>query len=582
VVADSARATPAAENGDAGTHRGPAASRNATPGTAVRIVGNHSISTTILRGLVGTSGFPLHPGDRDVALRRVTGAYLRAGFLGASFELTRDAIDSTWTLRVHEGARARVANTLLRGVPGVDAHRLAGELDLNPGAVFRPARIEQRIDGLLREYDSQGYPFAQVWVDSVGYDRHANTVGLVVTVMLGTRRELAGVVVEGLTRTRKSIVQRLAGVEQGVPYSSRILDDVYLRLVSSRVFEQVEEPTVQLAPDGRRVRAVIRVKEAKRANRFAAALGYATAQGAGTRRVVNGLVHLDLVNIGGTLRDLEVLWSNDGRRRRETRIHFRDRFFTGRALSLGVRLEQVGQDTLYTWQSAGVEVSKPSGRVAGGLVTLGTAVYADRNVFSSGDLLRSWRYRTAFYGSWLAGTLRGSSLHLKPRITLARKRRIFRADSTSSLTQVIVEFESEAVAALSRSLRLRAVPVVRMIESSEAVVPLSEQFYVGGARTLRGYRENQFHGRRVATMATELLVGPDRTQNAYLFVDVGYVHTRTQMATGAVIRRNSYPVGVGFGFRTRSSVGNIDLSFGVGDRLSLQQTKVHVLLEQRF
>ncbi len=114
------------------------------------------------------------------------------------------------------------------------------------------------------------------------------------------------------------------------------------------------------------------------------------------------------------------------------------------------------------------------------------------------------------------------------------------------------------------------------------MVPLSEQFYIGGARTLRGYRESRFHGRRVATLATELLVGPGRSECGYLFVDAGYVRQEARAADGTVAADDLWPVGFGFGFRTASALGNIDLSFGMGDEVSLRQTKVHVSVEQRF
>ena len=122
----------------------------------------------------------------------------------------------------------------------------------------------------------------------------------------------------------------------------------------------------------------------------------------------------------------------------------------------------------------------------------------------------------------------------------------------------------------------------RGIESSEEYVPLSEQFYVGGAGTIRGYRENQFHGRRIAYARSELRLGKSRRENGYLFVDGGYVLQESLDSTGVVAKTDEYPVGYGFGLRTESRVGNIDISFGVGEELSLRQTKVHVILNRTF
>jgi outer membrane protein insertion porin family len=120
------------------------------------------------------------------------------------------------------------------------------------------------------------------------------------------------------------------------------------------------------------------------------------------------------------------------------------------------------------------------------------------------------------------------------------------------------------------------------IESKEDLVPVSEQYTLGGAATLRGYRENQFHSRRVAYSRSELLLGRSRSENAYLFADGGYFLDENVSPAGAVISNDRFRFGYGFGLRTASRVGNIDISFGVGEKLSLQQTKVHVILNRSF
>jgi outer membrane protein assembly factor BamA len=119
--------------------------------------------------------------------------------------------------------------------------------------------------------------------------------------------------------------------------------------------------------------------------------------------------------------------------------------------------------------------------------------------------------------------------------------------------------------------------VYKGLESVEDLVPISEQYYVGGARTLRGYRENQFHGRRVAIARAELRIGGSLQENLYVFVDNGYILQETIAG-----RENLFKTGYGFGLRTRSQVGVVGLSFGLGEEVSLGQAKVHILLEQNF
>jgi outer membrane protein assembly factor BamA len=77
-------------------------------------------------------------------------------------------------------------------------------------------------------------------------------------------------------------------------------------------------------------------------------------------------------------------------------------------------------------------------------------------------------------------------------------------------------------------------------------------------------------------------VGKSNRENGYLFVDGGYVLEESMSAAGDLSKNDEYPVGYGFGLRTESKVGNIDISFGVGDEISLRATKVHVILNRSF
>jgi hypothetical protein len=224
------------------------------------------------------------------------------------------------------------------------------------------------------------------------------------------------------------------------------------------------------------------------------------------------------------------------------------------------------------------------GRVWGGLVGTDAGVYGDRNTFSEGEVSSTLRLRVAAGASFTAGREdRGGFLELRARPAYGRKKLRTRADEgREALSQVIVESHVRATTDLFANAHGAVEVVYRGIESSEAFVPLSEQFYLGGASTVRGYRENQYHGRRAAYARSELRIGRSRRENGYLFVDGGYVLQESLGAAGEVSQEEKFPVGYGFGLRTESRAGNIDLSFGVGDEPSLRATKVHVILNRTF
>ncbi len=544
----------------------------------VVVAGAPDVSPEAVRERLGPHWWRSERGVR-VALDRALEVMFAHGYPEARVTLGRRAA-GRWRLRVDAGPPAVVLRARVHAPGEADTAGVRRALGLSPGARWSAVEFARRARRLVARYDEAGHPFARVWVDRAHYDAARGGVTLEVTVTPGPNGPVRSVRFEGLRRTRPDRARRLAGLEPGVRYDARRVEAARERLAASGAFDAVGTPRVLRAADGRGFDVVVPVRETPRASRLSAAVGYASAEGAGDRRTISGQAHLELVNIAGTLRDAEVFWTNDGRGRRRTRLRYADRFVAGHPLWTSVTLEQVGEDTLYTWQSMRLDVTMPpvGSRALRARLLLRAA--ADRNVFGAGELVRTWRWR-AGTGVRLERAGRRTRVRLEPRVDVARKRETFRGDSTASRTQWILAFDGEIVRALTDGLRLRLRPRYRGVESAETVLPISEQFTVGGARTLRGFRENRFRARRAATLASELVVGRRIDESVYVFVDAAWLDRRIAGATG-VRREVLTPTGFGFGFRTAAAGGTIDLSFGVGDRVSLRQTKVHVILEQRF
>ena len=544
----------------------------------VRVLGTQAVRAERAVAVLRAQGFP-----EERALRALEEEYLKSGRLFAAVSVRIES-DSSYTVIVDEGAPARVRRSRVSGSSHFSGADLRRELGLEPGSEFDPTRLTARIDALLSNYDAAGYPFVQVWVDTIGVDVDSAAVDVSLFVVEGAPRTVEKVVVEGLKKTRPELAVKIAGIEPGTPYRSRLLEDAYLRVVSSGVFTDVAYPTVRMSAGGEGVDAVLHVDEPARSHVFAAALGYASASD-NTDRVLSGFVQLELNNIGGSLKDFGATWSNDGAGKNETHIRYRDRLFLGHRLALGARLEQVGQDTLYTWQSAGLEGERGLGRVAGTLLGFSLAGYGDRNIFSEGALLRSSRWRAKGGANAMWGSDRaGKYARLGGAVTFAFKHNTYRDGATGpgDVRQTIYDGTAGMMVPAWRSLHVAVDGRLEWLASDETSLPLSEQFYLGGARTVRGYRENQFHGRRIAYARNELRLGRSPRDGFYAFVDAGYVRQETPQTDGSTLVDGKGLTGYGFGVRSLSRVGRLDLSFAVSDGLSLRQTKVHVLLEQNF
>ena len=111
------------------------------------------------------------------------------------------------------------------------------------------------------------------------------------------------------------------------------------------------------------------------------------------------------------------------------------------------------------------------------------------------------------------------------------------------------------------------------ISSDGGDIPFSQLFPLGGARSLRGYKEKQFRGSTAGLFTLEYRYFLGGMSRIFVFYDGGYVK-----------RGNSsfYKSGYGFGFRISSKVGLIGFDYGIGEGNSPAQGKIHFGIQNYF
>ncbi len=106
-------------------------------------------------------------------------------------------------------------------------------------------------------------------------------------------------------------------------------------------------------------------------------------------------------------------------------------------------------------------------------------------------------------------------------------------------------------------------------------------FRFGGANTLRGYRENQFLGSRVAWTNAEYRFLLGRRSFFFGFLDTGY-YSRPADIEQSLPASEAFKYGYGIGLRTDTPLGNISVSFALGQGDSFSQGKIHIGLINDF
>lgn len=106
-----------------------------------------------------------------------------------------------------------------------------------------------------------------------------------------------------------------------------------------------------------------------------------------------------------------------------------------------------------------------------------------------------------------------------------------------------------------------------VLGSSAGTLPFFEQFFVGGAESLRGYREDRFWGNNYLLGSVELRQPIARKVKGVLFIDAGDAwggpYSDVQIS-GFDQSGFSLHIGTGVGLRVGTPIGPLRLDFGIG------------------
>ncbi|HUV36713.1 MAG TPA: POTRA domain-containing protein [Patescibacteria group bacterium] len=530
---------------------------------SVTYAGGESVSAAAAGG-----GSYLHEGAvySDSLLRtelsRLDSLLFSYGLLAAA--VTVDTVRTGERIDMHvgigEGERAVYGDVAVSGSTRLQSSEIVRLLGTVAGDPFDPAALGSAMQHLLLDYNEAGYPYAQVWLTGFAYRPESNRADLSFSVFEGDRATIADVRFDGLAKTDTAVALRTARLRTGAVYSERAVKRSSEFLRASGLFQAVGDAEVRRGRDGT-VDVVIPVTEMARSNRFQGAFGFSRKNE--EEYILNGSAEVELRNIAGTARDAMFSWLNDGQDYSRVEVKYREPFLFSSPVHFDIEVQQVVQDTIYTWHSGGLYLTVPLGPDVS--IVVGAA--GDRNVSGAGELLRSvrQRYRIGFE-RW-----GGNSLNVRAYLEGAYKRSYLTGGRTERDGQFLFRFEGTANIPTVRNQSV----FCRLF--SEAVfsphyIPSAERYPLGGARTLRGYRENQFRGERIFFTNLEYRLGGEG--RLFVFDDVGWFYRDED---GWDVKN-----GVGFGLRSASPLGVIELSFGVGDRLSLEGTRIHISLQESF
>lgn len=560
---------------------------------SVRIRGTHAVTEEQARQWADIEpGAAWGVAQAEEHIRRLLVQYRRSGYAWARVDsvVTSYNADSTAVqveLWVEEGPLTRTGDIVVNGVDQEWARRIMARFDSRPGRPFLEDLLQQDLQEALEAFDNGGYPFAQVVLDSLALrsEEGSRLLDVHLSAYPGPEVRLQEIRVIGAVNTKSEVIVRASGLRLGQRYNRRSMVRVPARLKRLPFIESAGLPVPFVSESG--LGGVLLQVRERKASSIDGVLGYNPALGS-QKGYLTGLLDLSLGNLFGTARALQARWQKRDRRTQELRLAYMEPWVLGSPLSLGGAFEQLVQDTTYVRRDLTLDFSLPLADWLSARVQLGHSEVLPDSLATA--LYGMPRSKAITIAAGLAYDTRDDPLN--PRSGLCYRTDLFvdrkkQYGSASQLAlyglrskvdnrRVVVDTEFYL-----QTFRYQVMAVAlhgRQVTSNQGKIPLEDQFRFGGARTMRGYRENEFRGARVAWVNLEYRYLLGRRSRAFIFLDSGY-YWREDIAHQAT---EGYRLGYGCGVRIETGLGVVGVDVGLGKGDSLLEAKLHVGLLNEF
>ena len=505
------------------------------------------------------------------------------------FQYNRDSTLVDVDIHVNEGDRLRIDEIEITGLNGED-DKIIKELRSRPGQIFVPEVLQQDIDFILQHHENSGYPYCKVEILDVSLD-HTGTgndqrIDLHLNVTPGPQVTIDNIEIRGNEQTKDHVILRELRIDRGQVYDQREVDQLQSILTKKGYFKWVNPPKLSWQRNGEGT-LIIELEEGNN-NRFDGVLGYNPGT-ANSKGFVTGLIDISFRNLLGTGRQVEVHWERRAENTQQLRFHYVEPWVAGFPLNAGIGFEQLIRDTSYVERKFGLDVQFLFNQnlsfitqVAKRSVSpdsLGAALFGIPPS-NSLDLTLGLTYNTLDYPlNPQRGVLYQTSFAWSRKTVSARENEVESTSASFDQKTLAVDFETYL-----SPFRWQVLAVGlhgRRITSDELEIAITDQFRFGGSRNLRGYREEQFRGSRIAWANLEYRYLMNRNSRAFVFLDTGYFF-REELLGETPSKIEAAKIGFGIGLRIDTKLGFFGIDYGLGEGDGLSDGKVHISLRNEF
>ena len=503
-------------------------------------------------------------------------------------------------IRGKVSADSQYIDLMIEGVSGIQSHvghvHITSDslrcqsyeqlMEIAQGDIYSQQRIEAGLNTLLALAADSGYIFARAEVKppDIHSSRDAQKINLDINIHEGKPVVISRIIIRGNTQTRDFVVRRELSLREGQRFSRKYMTDIPKELLRTGLFKDVKTPEIARIDSGKYVLVVTLVEG--NATSFDGVIGYIPQKNKSEKGYFTGLLNINFNNLFGTGRKFNVHWEKPDVLSENFVLNYTEPWLAGYPLDLSFNLERTVRDSTYLEWKGNIHGRYRFGRVLSAFAQIGRQVVLPDSL--SSIRLRLARYQQINYQLGMVYDTRDYPLnprrgiYFKNSYTFANKTNfgpgyLLRRDSIEKKENIeILKLRFDWYYELFRNQVTALKLTANQVKGNR--LQLTDYIWFGGARSVRGYRENQFQGSVAAWVNLEYRFLIGHNSRLFLFNDWGIY--RYADTGGNIVQ--AIPMGYGLGFKVDTALGNLGIAFGLGRGDSFSEAKIHFGIENRF
>ncbi len=543
--------------------------------------GSHGQKVLALKYDTGIDSFepPLFLNDVNdsltglVELKSVTDQFLAEGFLTVGVDSISSFQSDTVEVQIYTGPKFKWGFLRSGNVPEETLSRIGFREELYFQESLNTNQIQRLFKKLLDEAENTGFPFAQVYLDSVQIDK--DQIKATLNFQRGDFVKIDSLIIKGELSSNRKYIENFIGFKKGQPYNQRDLRNIPTRLKEIQFIQTIKPYEVGMRPG---VADIYLYLNPRKASNFDGILGVLPDPVTGDI-LFTGDVKLNLLNALKRGETIKLQWQRLQTQTSQLDIQFKYPFLFDTPLGIDFKFNLYRRDTTFSQNrlNVGLEYYFPGDKRLKvfyenqGANTIGNSnsvspdlADSQTNLFGIGAYVSDLDYRfNPRNGYYLEATAAAGQKEVTSQV-----------EGEANQKSDIYNFNLDGgyfLPLFKRSaLHIRMQGGMFLNEN----IFRNEIYRIGGLKTLRGFDEQAIFASSFAIGTIEYRFILEQNSNLFVFFDQAYYQDET---TENALSDTPFGFGAGVNFETNAGVFSLTYALGrqFDNNVSFRGGKIH-------